>query len=51
MSMDLTRPNAVMKEKALKHNIDLDDPLVLEEFRAMQLQNLEDMRRLILGKP
>jgi hypothetical protein len=40
-----------MIDMAAQQNIDLKDPLVIEEFRAMQLQNLEDIRRIRDGKP
>ena len=39
-----------MKDKAAKHNIDLNDPQVIDEFKCMQMQNLEDIRRLRDGK-
>ena len=50
-NMDLTRPTQAMKDKAQKHNIDLNDPQVIDEFKCMQMQNLEDIRRLRDGKP
>lgn len=49
-NMDLTRPTQAMKDKAAKHNIDLKDPQVIDEFKCMQMQNLEDIRRLRDGK-
>lgn len=51
LNMDLEKPTEAMKEKAAKAKVELDDPRVLEEFRAMQIQNLEDIRRLRDGKP
>lgn len=49
--MDFSKPTQAMREKAEKHKIKLDDPLVIEEFKTMQMLNLEDLRRMILGKP
>lgn len=35
---------------AATNNIDLRDPMVIAEFRKIQLQNLEDVKRLKEGK-
>lgn len=51
MNMDFAKPTKKMKALAEKSNIDLSDPLVLQEFKVMQLQNLEDIRRLRDSKP
>lgn len=51
LNMDFARPTLRMREFALKADIDLTDPVVLEEFEAMKLQNLEDIRRMRDGKP
>ena len=51
LNMDFSRPTLKMKTFAEKADIDLTDPIVLEEFEAMKLQNLEDIRRMRDGKP
>lgn len=51
LNLDFKRPTMKMKSFAEKSNIDLDDPKVHEEFEIMQLQNLEDIRRIRDGKP
>ena len=51
MNLDFDRPTQRMRETARRTNIDLRDPAVLAEFRKIQQQNLEDVRRLKEGKP
>jgi hypothetical protein len=48
--MDFSRPTEKMRESAKKSNIDLTDPLVIEEFKKMQMSNIEDIRRIKEGK-
>ena len=36
MNMDFSRPTPRMIQMAVKNNIDLSDPLVIEEFRKIQ---------------
>lgn len=50
MNLDFNKPTAKLREMARKNNIDLTDPMVIEEFRRIQLQNLEDIRRMKEGK-
>lgn len=50
MNLDFSKPTAKLREMARKNNIDLSDPTVIEEFRRIQLQNLEDIRRMKEGK-
>jgi hypothetical protein len=50
MNLDFTKPTAKLIDMAQKNNIDLTDPNVIEEFQRIQLQNLEDIRRLKDGK-
>lgn len=50
MNLDFSRPTANLVEMARKNNINLRDPQVIEEFRRIQLQNLEDIRRMKEGK-
>mmetsp|Transcript_40280 Transcript_40280/g.29696 ORF Transcript_40280/g.29696 Transcript_40280/m.29696 type:complete len:171 (+) Transcript_40280:804-1316(+) len=50
MNLDFSRPTAKMQKMASEHGIDLNDPLVLEEFKKIQMQNLEDVRRMKEGK-
>ena len=51
LNMDLAKPTQRMVDMAASQNIDLKDTQVIEEFQAMQLQNLEDIRRIRDGKP
>lgn len=50
MNLDFSRPTAKLREMARKNNIDLRDPGVIEEFKRIQQQNLEDIRRMKEGK-
>jgi len=50
MNLDFSKPTAKLRDMARKNNIDLGDPTVIEEFRRIQLQNLEDIRRMKEGK-
>lgn len=46
MNLDFSKPTEKMREMARKNNIDLKDPQVIDEFRKIQQQNLEDIHRL-----
>lgn len=50
MNLDFSKPTNKMIEIAKNNKIDLKDPQVIEEFRKIQLQNLEDITRLKQGK-
>ena len=50
MNLDFSRPTSKLREMARKNNIDLRDHQVIEEFRRIQQQNLEDIRRMKEGK-
>ena len=50
MNLDFSKPTLKMREMARKNKIDLSDPHVIEEFRKIQQQNLEDIHRLKEGK-
>jgi len=50
MNLDFKKPTAKLREMARKNKIDLTEPSVIEEFRRIQNQNLEDIRRLKEGK-
>jgi tetratricopeptide (TPR) repeat protein len=50
MNLDFSRPTSKLIEMARKNNIDLRDSQVIEEFRRIQQQNLEDIRRMKEGK-
>lgn len=50
MNLDFSRPTRKMIDIAQKNNIDLRDPMVIEEFKKIQLQNLEDIKRMKEGK-
>ena len=36
MNLDFSKPTAKMRDMAVKHNIDLHDPQVIEEFKKIQ---------------
>ena len=50
MNMDFSKPTPRMLEMAQKNKIDLKDPIVIAEFRKIQQQNLEDIKRIKEGK-
>lgn len=50
MNLDFSKPTGKLIEMARKNNIDLNDSQVVEEFRRIQQQNLEDIRRMKEGK-
>jgi hypothetical protein len=50
MNLDFSRPTEKLKEMARKNNIDLGDAQVIEEFRRISQQNLDDIRRMKEGK-
>ena len=50
MNLDFEKPTQKMIVMAKEANIDLKDSRVLLEFKLIQQQNLEDMRRLKDGK-
>ncbi|CDW73168.1 peptidyl-prolyl cis-trans isomerase d [Stylonychia lemnae] len=50
MNLDFNRPTQKMLDIAAKNNIDLKDPQVLAEFKKIQQQNLEDIKRMKEGK-
>ena len=50
MNLDFSKPTQKMKTLASSANIDLKDPKVIEEFKIIQQQNLNDIQRLRDGK-
>ena len=50
MNLDFSRPTEKMRALAKEHNIDLTDPHVIKEFKKIQQQNLDDIRKLKEGK-
>ncbi len=50
MNLDFSKPTAKLRAMAAKNNIDLSDPSVLDEFKRIQAQNLDDIRRMKDGK-
>ena len=50
MNMDFTKPTKKLRDMAKEGNIDLTDPKVLEEFKVMQKQTLQDIKRMKDGK-
>ena len=51
MNMDFKRPTKKMREMVKESKIDLNDPLVIEEFKLIQQQTLSDIQRIKDGKP
>jgi hypothetical protein len=50
MNLDFSRPTQKLIDMARKNHIDLTDQSVIDEFRRIQQQNLEDIRRMKEGK-
>jgi len=50
MNLDFTRPTQKLLTMAAKNNIDLNEPGVIDEFKRIQYQNLDDIRRMKEGK-
>jgi hypothetical protein len=50
LSMDFAKPTAAMKKTARESSIDLKDERVIDEFKAIQQSNLEDIRRMKAGE-
>lgn len=36
MNLDFNKPSKKIKEMAMKANIDLNDPIIIDEFKAIQ---------------
>ena len=49
--MDFDKPTENLKNMAKSSKIDLKDPRIIDEFKAIQQANLEDIRRMKEGKP
>lgn len=49
MNLDFNRPSPKMLELAKEANIDLKNEQMVQEFKLVQIQNLEDIRRLRMG--
>ena len=50
MNLDFTRPTKKLKEQAEEKQIDIGRAEVIEEFKKIQEQNLEDIRRIRDGQ-
>lgn len=50
MNLDFTRPSPQMAEFARKNKVNLDDPMVIAEFKKIQTQNLRDIQMMKDGK-
>jgi hypothetical protein len=50
MNLDFDRPSARMLQLAKESNVDLKNEQMLQEFKLVQMQNLEDIRRLRIGQ-
>ena len=46
LNMDFTKPTDKLKKMAKESKIDLKDPNVLEEFKVIQIQTLNDIKRM-----
>lgn len=51
LNLDFSKPTKKLKQMAESSNIDLSDPIVIEEFKLIQTQTLQDVQRLKEGKP
>ena len=49
MNLDFNKPSPKMLELAKEANIDLKNEQMVQEFKLVQIQNLEDIRRLRMG--
>lgn len=45
MNLDFTKPRKKAMEEAEKNGIDLHDPLVIDEFKKIQSERLNDLRK------
>ena len=50
MNMDFNKPTQKLRDIAEQGNIDLKDPNVIEEFKVIQQQTLNDIQRMKDGK-
>ena len=50
LNMDFDKPTAKLRKMAKESKIDLKDPMILADFRVMQEQTLNEIRRLKDGK-
>lgn len=50
MNLNFDRPSPKMLEMAKEANVDLKDEAMVQEFKLVQIQNLEDVRRLRTGQ-
>ena len=50
LNMDFEKPTAKLRKMAKEANIDLQNPVVLEEFKVIQEQTLNDIKRLRNGE-
>lgn len=50
MNLDFNKPSAKMFEIAKEAKVDIKDPVVLAEFKLLQMQHLEDLRRHQMGE-
>ena len=46
LNMDFGRPTAKLRKMAKESKIDLKDPFILEEFKVIQHQTLNEIKRL-----
>ena len=50
MNLDFSKPTPKMMDMALKNNINLLDPHIINEFKKIQTQNLRDIHLMKEGK-
>ena len=50
MNMDFDKPTKKLRDMAREGNIDLKNPKVIEEFKVIQQQTLNDIQRMKEGK-
>ena len=50
LNMDFDKPTAKLRKMAKESKIDLKDPMILADFRVMQEQTLNEIKRLKDGK-
>lgn len=50
MNLDFDKPSARMIEMAKEANVDLKDKRMLQEFKSVQLKNIDEIKNLKVGQ-
>ena len=50
MNLDFTKPTQKMIDMAQTNNININDPIIINEFKKIQTQNLRDIQLMKEGK-